>query len=182
MKKDLDLVLFGATGFTGRYAAARLQQVIPTGLRWGIAGRRPAQLEAIKQRFGLAEDVQVVVADSDDPSSVGAMAARARVLLSTAGPYTRFGSPIVAACVEHHTHYADITGETVWVRRMIDAHHDHAQRAGTFLVPFAGYDSIPSDLATWMLVRHLRESRGQATSRVYGSFRSTGGFSGGTAA
>lgn len=182
MKKDLDLVLYGATGFTGRYAVERLQKVAPPGLRWAIAGRRPPELEAVKRRFALAEDVEVLVANSDDPASVSAMAGRARVLLSTAGPYTRYGSPVVAACVQGRTHYADITGETVWVRRMIDAHHDDAVRTGTFLVPFAGYDSIPSDLATWMLVRHLREARGQGTHRVYGSFRSTGGFSGGTAA
>lgn len=182
MKKDLDLVLYGATGFTGRYAAERLQKVAPSGLRWAIAGRRPRELEAIKRRFSLADDVEMLVANSDEPASVNAMVRRTRVLLSTAGPYTRFGSPVVAACVQERTHYADITGETVWVRRMIDAHHNDAQRTGTILVPFAGYDSIPSDLATWMLVRHLREVRGQGTKRVYGSFRSTGGFSGGTAA
>jgi short subunit dehydrogenase-like uncharacterized protein len=98
---------------------------------------------------------EVIVAESHDVAAVTALAASARVVISTAGPYALYGDALVDACVDQRTHYADITGETSWVRRVVDRHHARAARDGTRIVPFCGFDSVPSDLGTLLLVRHV---------------------------
>jgi short subunit dehydrogenase-like uncharacterized protein len=182
MTKDIDVVVFGATGFTGRQAAERMKQSATAGLNWAIAGRNKKKLDALHRDLELDESVEVLVADSADAGSVGKMTERARVLLTTAGPFARYGTSVFEACVEHRTHYADITGETVWVRHMIDRHHERARAEGTVLVPMSGYDSIPSDIGAYHLVERLRTEHDQGTRRVHGSFRSRGGLNGGTLA
>lgn len=178
MERPLDVIVYGATGFTGRQAAAYLHAHAPEGLRWGIAGRNAGKLQAIAAACG---DPPVIVADSQDPASVSAMVAQARVVLSTAGPFCKYGDPVVDACVEHGAHYADITGETPWARRVIDRHHDAAKAAGTVLLPFSGFDSVPSDLGTWWFVRQLQRDGHQVRS-VQAVFSTKGGFNGGTLA
>ena len=182
-ERELDLVLFGATGFTGRLTARYLAAHAPSGLRWGIAGRDRLKLEHLKGELGPAPPTRTIAADSGDKAAVAAMARLARVVVSTAGPFALYSDPVVDACVEARTHYTDITGESPWVRRLIDRHHGRAAAEGTRIVPLCGFDSIPSDLGTWMLVDWFRRELGQATRRVRASFTfGGGGLNGGTAA
>ncbi|HEX8848011.1 MAG TPA: saccharopine dehydrogenase NADP-binding domain-containing protein [Gemmatimonadaceae bacterium] len=179
---DLDVILYGAAGFTGRQTVAYFAQHAPPGLRWAIAGRSRARLEIARAEAKLAPDaVEIVVADSRDQQAVDAMVGRTRVLLSTAGPFARHGSPIVDACVRLGTHYADITGETPWIRAMIDAHHARAAADGTKIVVCCGFDSVPADIGTFLLARRAHGmGTGLAQSRAYYQLR--GGFNGGTVA
>jgi len=178
-RRDYDLVLYGASGFTGRQAVDYLARHARS-LRWAIAGRDLAKLEAAREQAGAKADV--LVAESDDQSAVDAVAERTRVLASTAGPFALYGGALVDACVRHGTHYADITGETPWVRDLIDRHHLRAAADGTRIIPCCGFDSVPSDLGTWLVVRHLREHLGAGCREVKAYFRMRGGFNGGTLA
>jgi short subunit dehydrogenase-like uncharacterized protein len=180
MKRDFDLVLYGATGFVGRQAAAYLAEH-GTGLRWALAGRSVAKLQALRADF-IASSPGVVVADSTDAAALDQLAAQARVVLSTAGPFARFGSELVAACVHHGTHYVDITGETPWVRQMIDRHHNSAAKGGTRIVPGCGFDSVPSDLGAWLVANALRKQHGERCASIKACFSMRGGLNGGTAA
>ena len=123
-----DFTLFGATGFTGGEALRHLVSKPPSSLgRWAIAGRNREKLEQRLQELAPGrDDIDVVVADGADPESVDALVAGTRVLIHLAGPYARFGETYIRACVEHGTHYIDLTGETPWVRRMVQAYHDRA--------------------------------------------------------
>ncbi len=176
----IDLVLFGATGFVGRQAARYLAEHAPASLSVGLAARSADKLEALAA--SLNREVELLVVDVSDPASVDDMARRARVLLTTVGPYARYGDPVVDACVEHGTHYLDITGEVPWVQQVIARHHARAAAEGTVLVPFSGFDSVPSDLAAWMAVDWLRRERGTGTRWVRVGFVASGGINGGTLA
>lgn len=185
--RKLDLVLYGATGFVGRRAAAYLaQRRVRRKLRWAIAGRDARKLKALARE--LATDPaavtlpEIIVAECHDESTIATLAASARAVLSTAGPYALYGDTVVDACVKQRTHYADITGETSWVRRLIDRHHARAVRDGTRIVPFCGFDSVPSDLGTLLLVRHIEKAFGAPCVEVQAYFRMMGGFNGGTLA
>jgi short subunit dehydrogenase-like uncharacterized protein len=179
-----DIVLLGVTGFTGRQVAAWFARHVPrTEVRWALAARNPDKLAAV--RVGLGPDfadVPLLTVDTLDADAVDAMAAATRVVLTTVGPYARYGDRVVDACVQHGTDYVDITGETPWVRRVIARHHDRAAADGTRIVPFCGFDSIPSDLGVWMVARHLLERHGQGTREVRSAYRAKGGFNGGTLA
>lgn len=184
--RDLDVVLYGATGFTGRQAARYLAAHAPPDLRWGLAARDEGKLQALSRDLeaaGPSRPAALLRADAGDPASVKAMVERARVVASTAGPFARFSDAVVAACVEARTDYADITGETPWVRRLVDRHHARAVADGTRIVPLCGFDSIPSDLGTWMVVDWIRREWQQPTRRVSSAFRiGGGGLNGGTVA
>jgi len=175
LARDLDLLLFGATGFTGRQAAAYLAAHAPPDLRWGLAGRDPARLEALAAEFG---GVPALQADAHDRAAVARAVARTRVVASTAGPFALLGDGVVDACVDEGAHYVDITGETAWVRRVIDRHHARARAEGTRIVPFCGFDSVPADLGVLRLAREAGEPLGDVAS-VY---RLRGGLNGGTLA
>lgn len=170
MTRDHDVILYGATGFTGRQTVAYFKKYAPAGLRWAVAGRNRAKLEALDAR------VPVIAADSSDVQAIDAMVASARVVLNTAGPFALYGTAIVDACVRLGTHYADITGETPWVRMLIDRHHEKASAEGTRIVPFCGFDSIPSDIGAMLISRAL----GPETSEVKAFFKMRGGLNGGT--
>jgi short subunit dehydrogenase-like uncharacterized protein len=172
-----DVVLYGATGFTGRQAARYFQARAPGGLRWAVAGRSASKLEALAGETGASG---LLLADSADPRTVRAMVAQARVVLTTAGPFAKYGDPVVDACVELGRDYVDITGETPWVRRLIDRHHAAASHVGTRIVPFCGFDSIPSDLGTLVLVDWVRQAWDQPVRKVTASFVGKGGLNGGT--
>jgi len=174
--KPFDLVLFGATGFTGRLVAEYLaQKKVP--LKWAIAGRDRKKLEA------LGAGVPILIADAGDLASLDAVATQTRVICSTVGPYARYGSPLVEACAKNGVDYCDLTGETHWIRKMIDAHHDQAQKSGARIVHCCGFDSIPSDLGTFMLQEHARATHGAPCTEVVFAVRgSRGGVSGGTIA
>jgi len=177
--KELDVVVYGATGFTGRQAARELCKHAPQGMRIGIAGRDAARLKRVCD--GLPREVISIVADSTDSRSIRSMTERTRVLLTTAGPFARYGTPVLEACVVSKTHYVDITGETPWAREMIELFHDKAAADGTKIVPFCGYDSVPSDIGALLAVQALRE-RGEATQSIEAFHVAKGGFNGGTLA
>ena len=180
--RPLDVLLYGATGFTGRLAATELARHAPRGLRWGLAGRQRAKLEAVRDATdGPCRPLEILEADSERPDTVAAAVSRARVVMSTAGPFAAYGNAVVDACVRHRAHYVDITGETPWVADVIDRHHEQALADGTRIIPFCGFDSVPSDLGTLLLVEHLRQG-GTACGEVVSAFRLRGGLNGGTAA
>ena len=181
MKPEFDIVLYGATGFTGRQTAQYFAAHAPHGLRWAIAGRNAAKLTALAESLDTPPAGRLV-ADGDDDAAVDAMCAATRVLLTTAGPFGRYGREVVAACVRHQTHYVDITGETPFARDMIDQHHDAAAATGTRIIPFSGFDSVPSDLGAYVTAKYLRDTYGQGCRRISASFKAKGGLNGGTVA
>lgn len=156
-----------------------MERHAPEGLRWAIAGRSAEKLRLIAD--GLKRHAGIVVADSSNPSTVDAMVASTRVLLSTAGPFSRYGEPVVAACARSGVDYVDITGEVPFLRRMIDRHHQHAVASHARIIPACGFDSVPSDLGTLMLVQALRDA-GQECHEVKAFFEGKGGFTGGSLA
>jgi short subunit dehydrogenase-like uncharacterized protein len=178
--RPFDVVLYGASGFVGRQTVRYFAEQA-AGLRWAVAGRSPAKLDALRAEF-IDAAPGVLVADAGDAAALDALAAQARVVLSSAGPFARFGSELVAACVRHGTHYVDITGETPWVRQMIDRHHAAAAKSGTRIVPGCGFDSVPSDLGAWLVARALQQRHGERCVRVKACFSIRGGLNGGTAA
>ena len=178
-----DVVLYGATGFTGRQSARYFREHAPNQLRWAIAGRNVEKLRQLHASLELGSQVAILVADSADQPALDAIAASCHVLLTTAGPFARYGDGVVRACVTHGTHYVDITGETAWVRRMIDTWHDQAAAQGTRIVPFCGFDSIPSDLGVWMMAQWFRAQGHGEVKNVRASFKlGGGGLNGGTLA
>ncbi|MFT7624794.1 MAG: short subunit dehydrogenase-like uncharacterized protein [Myxococcota bacterium] len=177
-KRPFDVVLYGATGFTGGQTARYFAKHAPAGLRWAVAGRNRTKLETIQKETGAPG---LLVADSQDAEAVDAMVQQTRVMLSTAGPFAKYGDHVVDACVRHQTDYVDITGETVWAKRMIDRHHEAAAAQGTRIIPFCGFDSIPSDIGARIVVDALKQ-RGQAARKISASFKIKGGFNGGTLA
>ena len=179
--RDLDLIVYGATGFTGRQCARYLMAHGPDGLRWAIAGRNVTKLRAVQTELGGASSgPAMIIADAHDAVAISHLVKRTKVVLTTAGPYAKYGSPLFAACAAAGTDYVDITGETPWVRQMLDQHESVAKASGARLVPFCGFDSIPSELGVWLLVRHFRDVHNEGTREVRSAFRAKGGVNGGT--
>lgn len=182
--RTYDIVLYGASGFVGRQTVAyfaRHPQVRDLGLSWAIAGRSADKLEAVRKDCGVPK-VHVLLAEAHDAKAMDALARSATVVLSTAGPFALYGSELVAACVRHGTHYVDITGETPWVKGLIDRHDAEAQRTGARIIPFCGFDSIPSDLSAHLANQAMQERHGEACAQVKVAFSIRGGFNGGTLA
>lgn len=180
--RQYDVVLYGASGFTGRQTVQYFaRNTRPSDVRWAIAGRNRQALEAARGHAGEpARSFDVLVADAQDQQAVDAIVSKTRVLLTTAGPFSLYGSKIVDACVRYKTHYVDITGETFWVRDLIDRHHDRAAADGTRIIPCCGFDSIPSDLGTYLVVRHIQKKLGVDCREVKSFYRIRGGLNGGT--
>jgi short subunit dehydrogenase-like uncharacterized protein len=178
MDRDLDVVVFGATGFAGRLVAEHLAAHAPADVRLGLAGRSRERLERVRDELGVP-GWELVVADSDDPASLAALARATRVVATTVGPYWPRGLALVEACAAAGTDYADLTGEVLFARASIDRHHAAAQASGARIVHSCGFDSIPSDLG--MLALH--DAAGEeleAATLVVTAMR--GSFSGGTLA
>ncbi|WP_107704548.1 saccharopine dehydrogenase family protein [Nocardioides allogilvus] len=152
--RDFDIVLFGATGFTGQLTADYLARNAPEGLRWALAGRNQTKLEAVRDKLGLP-DLELLHADSTDPISLADVAARTRVVITTVGPYLQYGAALVAACADAGTDYVDLTGEPEFVDQMYLQHHETAVRTGARLVHACGFDSIPHDLGALHTVQQL---------------------------
>src|SRR3954470_21818613 len=176
MTRELDIVLFGATGFTGRLVADYLAGAAkrePGG--WAIAGRSHDKLAAL----GLG--VPIIVADALDTAAMRALAPRTTCVCTTVGAFARYGSELVAACAAAGTHYCDLTGEVPWMRRMIDAHHDRARSTGARIAHTCGFDSIPSDLGCWAAQQAFIARFGGPARKVTAVFgEQSGGLSGGT--
>eukprot|EP00457_Paulinella_chromatophora_P005061 gb/GEZN01005074.1/.p1 GENE.gb/GEZN01005074.1/~~gb/GEZN01005074.1/.p1 ORF type:complete len:521 (-),score=93.29 gb/GEZN01005074.1/:253-1815(-) len=169
-QRPYDLVLYGATGFTGTLAAEYLAKNYGDGsVRWALAGRSKAKLEALVARLQGSHPcppIQVLIADSADAQQLRSMAVSTRVVVSTVGPYINYGGPLVGACAIEGTSYCDITGETTFVRAMIDQYDDMARASGARIVSHCGNDCIPWDLATLLVSKELRKS-GQALVAVH---------------
>lgn len=177
--RKYDIVLYGASGFTGKQTVEYCRQFAPSGLRWAIAGRNRSKLDTVN-----SAGVDVLVADGADDDALNRLAAQTRVVATTAGPFSLYGTKLVDACVHNRTHYCDITGETPWIRRLIDRHHTQAAADGTRIVPCCGYDSIPSDYGAWLISRHIRDVLHSDCVNVSAYFRMDGGggINGGTLA
>ena len=187
--RDWDIIIYGATGFTGALVAEYLCETygVERSVRWAIAGRNLTKLERVRselaERNPDAAQLTLLEADSADEASLERLAQSAEVICSTVGPYLRYGAPLVAACVKHQTDYCDLTGETPFIRQMIDAHHERAAEEGTKIVHACGYDSIPSDLGVLLAQQAFKERFGRWATEVRATVGATkGGFSGGTIA
>jgi short subunit dehydrogenase-like uncharacterized protein len=183
-KRDYDLVVLGATGFTGKLVAEYLlaQYGLNAELRWAVAGRNEAKLESLRSELG-APELPILLADSDDVASLDTLAQQTAVICSTVGPYALYGSNTVAACARHGTDYCDLTGEVQWMQRMIADHQHTAQDSGARLVHTCGFDSIPSDLGVLFVQNAMLERHGVTAPRVkYRVKGFSGAFSGGTVA
>jgi short subunit dehydrogenase-like uncharacterized protein len=175
MERSYDVVLMGATGFTGQLTAAYLATHMPEDGRWALAGRDPDRLAALRDRLGV--DVPLLRADVTDAASVRDLAASTRVVATTVGPYTHYGEPLVAACAEAGTDYTDLAGEQEFVDLMYLRHHERAVETGARIVHSCGFDSVPHDLGVYFTLRELPTG---LPVHVDGYVRASGMFSGGT--
>lgn len=182
--RDLDIVLYGATGFTGRLVAEYLAEAAPDGVRIGLAGRSEEKVAGIRDGLGdSAAHWPVVVADASDTDSLAAMAQRSRVVISTVGPYATYGLPLVEACAAAGTDYVDLTGEVLFIRDSADAFDAAAQASGARIVHSCGFDSIPSDLGVFDLSQRVAaDGAGTLTDTTLLVTSIRGGLSGGTLA
>ncbi len=180
-ERPYDIVLYGASGFVGKQTVRYFASYAASHpVKWAIAGRNRQKLAAVLDEVG--EAVDVLVADSQDQLAIDAIVAQTRVILTTAGPFALYGDALVDACVRFKTHYVDITGETPWIKTLIDRHHTQAALDSTRIIPSCGFDSVPSDLGTYWLVRHLQQALNIPCKQVNAYFQATGGFNGGTLA
>lgn len=182
-ERELDLVVWGATGFTGRLVASAVARRAPQGLRWTVGGRNEDKLKAVLDALpaGAATPAAPVVADAADRDAMAALARRTRAVVSTVGPYNRYGTPLVEACAAAGTDYADLTAELPWMRRNIDALHAQAQATGARIVHAAGFDSVPSDLGVFVLQQAALQRYGRPCNDIVHLFGpASGGVSGGT--
>ncbi|SCX59714.1 Uncharacterized conserved protein [Klenkia marina] len=176
-----DLVLFGASGFVGKLVAGYLAEHAPEGTRIALAGRTRAKVELVRADLpGAARSWPVLVADSADEDALAELAASTRAVITTVGPYAKYGMPLVQACARAGTHYADLTGEVLFVRDAIDAVDTVARESGAKIVHACGYDSIPSDLAVAELARRAAADGAGGLTEVQTVATAKGGFSGGT--
>jgi short subunit dehydrogenase-like uncharacterized protein len=185
MKKPFDLIVFGATGFTGRLVAEYLLQNYGLGnaVAWAMAGRSLDKLQATRRAIGAPDALPLLQADATDAASLSALVRQARVVISTVGPYQVHGEPLLQACVDAGTDYVDLCGEPLWMARMIDQHEAAARSSGARIVFSCGFDSIPFDLGVVFLQSEAQRRFGQPLQLVRGRVRvMKGGFSGGTMA
>lgn len=180
-ERQYDVVLFGATGFTGGLTAKYLAAHAPAGLRWAIAGRSETKLAAVRRSLAAIDskwaDLPLIVVDATDADTLGEVAASTKVICTTVGPYLQHGEPLVAACAAKGTDYVDLTGEPEFVDTMFVKYHDLAQRNGARIVHACGFDSIPHDLGAWWTVQQLDPAK---PIQLRGVVRTGAGFSGGT--
>ncbi|KAK5174520.1 uncharacterized protein LTR77_001600 [Saxophila tyrrhenica] len=181
-----ECVVLGATGYTGKYTAEHITTHLPTDFRWAIAGRSEAKLNAVanelKQLNPNRTQPDVVVAQLEKDNLIR-LAKSTKVLITAVGPYVKYGTPVVEACVETGTHYLDVTGEIPWTYDMVQKHHDTAKKNGAIMIMQDGFESVPTDLLSWALVTHVRETIGVGTEEVIVTLWDiVGTFSGGSLA
>jgi short subunit dehydrogenase-like uncharacterized protein len=182
---EFDIIVYGATGYTGRLVAEHLAKRYGVGgeVKWAMAGRSAAKLAAVRDEIGAPAETPLVAADASDPASLAAMVVRAKAVITTVGPYQLYGSGLVAACAAAGTDYLDLSGEPNWMRQMIDAHDAAAKASGARILHSCGFDSIPFELGVWFCEATAKAKLGGPVARVKGRVRAiSGGLSGGTAA
>ncbi|GEA12994.1 saccharopine dehydrogenase NADP-binding domain-containing protein [Alteromonas sp. KUL49] len=183
--REFDVVIFGATGFTGKLVAEyfQAQYADNESIRWAIAGRNADKLESVKQALSISDSVASIVVDSDDDEALSNLTKRTSVVLTTVGPYQIYGEKLLAACVENATGYTDLCGEPAWMHQMIGKYEARAKETGANIVFSCGFDSIPFDLGVYYFQQHAKAETGKTLKYVKGRVRAMKGtFSGGTAA
>ena len=180
-KRDFDLIIWGATGFTGNLVCDYISKNYnERELRWAIAGRNKKKILKLQQKLKI-DDSRTIIADSSDKDSLVKMVKKSKVVCTTVGPYAKYGTNLVEACIEGETNYCDITGETQWIRRIIDRFHTKAKEKNIKIINSCGFDSIPSDMGVFYSQKIMLEKTGKYAStinmRVAGA---KGGISGGT--
>ena len=183
--RELGIIVYGATGYTGRLVCEYLNKQYGVGgdVSWAMAGRSQDKLEQVRDELGIPVSVPLIVADASSSSSVDALVQRAQVILTTVGPYQLYGDDVVRACAQAGTDYVDLCGEPAWMHDMITAHGEAAKASGARIVFSCGFDSIPFDLGVFFLQQAAQEKIGGVVSRIKGRVRSMQGtFSGGTLA
>ena len=195
VSRPYDIIIFGATGFTGSLVAEYFLKTYPSDtFKWAIAGRDIKKLEStwekIKKKVNVGSDngefkqnngeVSILQANSNDLESLKSLAKSTKVILTTVGPYTKYGKKLVEACCETGTHYCDLTGECTWVKDMLNLYEEKAQESGANIVNMAGFDSEPSDLGTLMMYNHMENNGITPKSITFQLAESIGGVSGGT--
>lgn len=180
--REFDLIIYGASGFTGRLVVDYLLTRTPN-IRWAIAGRSAEKMASVRDEHGWPQDTAMVVADSSSADAMDELAASTRAVLTTVGPYQLYGNALVEACAKNGTDYVDLCGEPAWMRLMIDAHTEAAKASGARIVFSCGFDSVPFDLGVWKLQQEANAKNGAPFSHIEGRVRKMKGtFSGGTAA
>ncbi|KAF2085216.1 hypothetical protein K490DRAFT_58831 [Saccharata proteae CBS 121410] len=168
-ERKYELVLLGATGYTGKLTAEHIATNLPTNLNWAIAGRNEQKLSSVAHDLRqlnpdrIQPDIEVVELKDDD---LNALCKKAKLVITTVGPFMKYGEPVVRACAENGTHYVDSTGEVPWVLEMIEKYHDKAQHSGAIMIPQCGVDSVPADIAAYVVSTHLRRNFSVPTSEV----------------
>lgn len=181
-EREFDIIVWGATGFTGRLVAEYLfnQYGVNQSIKWAMGGRNQSKLEEVRALVA-DETVSLIVADSQDEASLDAMTKRATVICTTVGPYDKYGSKLVAVCIANQTHYCDLAGEVPWMRTMIDLHHEAAQANRTKIVHTCGFDSIPSDMGVFFMQQEAIARTGHPAKQINMRVRAANGaLSGGT--
>src|ERR1700756_595929 len=168
-----DIVVYGATGFTGQLVAEYLAEHYRNDkdLKWAMAGRSLEKLKSVRDAIGAPADIPLIVADANDPASLKAMLDQTRSVVTAVGPYLLYGNELVAACAASGTDYFDLCGEVPWMRRIIDAHLDTARRSGARIMFSCGYDSVPFELGAFFVQEEAKRVFGAPTSRVKGRVR-----------
>ncbi|MBP6748228.1 MAG: saccharopine dehydrogenase NADP-binding domain-containing protein [Xanthomonadaceae bacterium] len=185
MDKSFDIIVFGATGFTGRLVAEYLNKTYGVGgaVRWAMAGRSAAKLAEVRDALGISADLPLLVADANDATALADLVAKTHVVLTTVGPYQRFGEPLIRACAAAGTDYVDLCGEPAWMAKMIPELQPIAQASGARIVFSCGFDSIPFDLGVLFAQQEAQTRFGAPLVRVHGRVKTLKGtFSGGTVA
>lgn len=180
--KKFDIIVWGASGFTGRLVAEYLFKKYGQGntINWAMAGRNQIKLEKIRAQVADTS-IPIIIADSQNEASLVRMVQQAKVICTSVGPYAKYGAKLVTACVENKTDYCDLTGEVQWMRKMIDQHHEAAKASGTKIVHTCGFDSIPSDMGVYFMQKEAMAQTGKPAKKISMRVRAfKGGLSGGT--
>ena len=179
--KELDLIIWGATGFTGQLVSDYINKKYSSSdLKWGIAGRNKEKVTDVAKRLNIVKD-RIFIADSNDIETLIKLTSNTKVICTTVGPYAKYGSNLIEACIKTNTNYCDITGETQWIRKMIDKYHSKAKENKIKIINSCGFDSIPSDMGVFYSQKKVFEKTGQYASKINMRVAGAkGGISGGT--
>jgi short subunit dehydrogenase-like uncharacterized protein len=173
-----DIILIGATGFTGSRAVDYLAKNAPQSLNWGIAARNPDKLTKVAEKHGISDD-RCFIVDTMNRDQVEDVAKRSDIIITTVGPFSLYGEEVIAACSKFGTHYLDITGEVGFIKKMKDKYNELAKESGALIIPFSGFDSVPAEIAAYSLSQHFIAAK---TLDIEAHYSISGGFNGGTIA